>query len=134
MNAAVSAHVFAYGTLMRGFRLHVLLEGRARFVAPGRIAGRLFDLGSYPAVVPDPLGVVTGEVYRVDDADLWRALDSAEGPQYHRHEVAVHMAGGREVTAFVYWYVGPIDRAVPIPNGDYRSHAPARSIHRHPGA
>ena len=40
------------------------------------------------------------------------------------------MADGREVTAFIYWYVGPLDRGVPIPGGDYRAHAPARSIHR----
>ena len=128
-----AARLFAYGTLMRGFPLHPLLDGRAPYLGPGRITARLLDLGAYPAIVPDRLGVVLGEVYEVDEA-LWRALDSAEGPQYHRHEVAVRMAGGQEVTAFAYWYGGPIDRAVPIPNGDYRSHAPARSIHRHPGA
>ena len=70
-----------------------------------------------------------GEVYRLKDPALWRALDSAEGSQYHRREVGVRMAGGWQVTACIYWYVGPLDRAVPIPGGDYRAHSPAKSIH-----
>ena len=115
---------------MRGFPLHRMIEGRAEFMGHGTVAARLVDLGSYPAAVPDPHGIVVGEVYRLRDADLWRALDSVEGPQYHRDEVRVRMADGREVTAFTYWYVGPLDRGIPIPGGNYRDHAPARSIHR----
>ena len=121
---------FVYGTLMRGFRLHRLIEGQTEHVGDGTVAARLLDLGSYPAAVPDANGTVIGEVYRLRDRDLWRVLDSTEGPQYHRDEVAVRMADDREVTAFIYWYVGPLDRGVPIPGGNYRAHAPARSIHR----
>jgi len=122
--------IFVYGTLMSGFRLHRLLAKRSEHVGNGTVAARLLDLGSYPAAVRDAHGTVAGEVYRLDDRDLLRVLDSAEGPQYHRQEVAVRMADGREVMAFIYWYVGPLDRGVPIPGGDYRAHAPARSIHR----
>jgi len=121
---------FFYGTLMRGFPLHQLIAGRAEYAGSGTVAARLLDLGTYPAAVRDPRGSVVGEVYRLHDTRLWRVLDSAEGPQYHRDEVAVRMAGGREVAAFIYWYVGPLDRGIPIPGGDYRAHAPARSIHR----
>ena len=120
---------FVYGTLMRGFPLHRLIEGRAEYRGQGMVAARLLDLGSYPAAVRDAHGVVIGEVYRLRDTRLWRVLDSAEGPQYHRGEVEVRMADGRAVTAFIYWYVGPLDRGMPIPGGDYRAHAPARSIH-----
>ena len=127
---ADGGHAFVYGTLRRGFPLHRLLETRAEYLGIGRVAARLFDLGTYRAVVPDRDGVVVGEVYRVTDAETWRGLDSAEGPQYHREEVTVRMADGREVTAFIYWYVGPLDRGVPIPGGDYGTHAPTRSIHR----
>ena len=122
--------VFVYGTLRRGFALHRLIAERAAPLGEGTVRARLFDLGAYPGAVPDAHGAVVGEVYRLADADLWRVLDSTEGPQYHREEVGVRMAGGRLVTAFIYWFVGPIDRAVPIPGGDYRAHAPARSIHR----
>jgi gamma-glutamylcyclotransferase (GGCT)/AIG2-like uncharacterized protein YtfP len=122
--------LFAYGTLMRGFPLHGLLAGRAEYVGPGRVAGRLFDLGRYPAAVPDPHGVIAGEIYRAADAALWSALDSAEGPQYHRQQVSVETACGPAAAAFIYRYRGPV-RGVPIPGGDYRAHAPARAMH-HP--
>jgi gamma-glutamylcyclotransferase (GGCT)/AIG2-like uncharacterized protein YtfP len=121
---------------MAGFPLHPLLAGLAEAVGPGRIHGRLLDLGAYPGATPAAFGRVRGEVYRVRRPEAWASLDYAEGPQYHRDEVAVELDGGGQVTAFVYWYRGPLDRGVPIPDGDYRAHAPARSIHytpRHPG-
>ena len=121
--------LFVYGTLMRGFRLHALLEGRADSVGEGEVAGLLFDLGRYPAALRDGGGVIRGEVYRLTDPGLWRALDSAEGSQYHRGEVGVRLAGGRQATAYIYWYVKPVGLAVPIPGGDYRAHSPAQSIY-----
>ena len=123
--------LFVYGTLMRGFRLHALLESRADFVGDGGVAGLLFDLGRYPAALRDGGGVIRGEVYRFKDPGLWLALDSAEGSQYHRGEGGVRLAGARRVTAYIYWYVGPLRLAVPIPGGDYRAHVPAKSIY-HP--
>ena len=121
---------FVYGTLMHGFPLHRLIEGRAEYLGPGTVAARLIDLGTYPAAVANAHATVVGEVYRLRDPELWGALDSAEGPQYHRGEAVVRMADNREVAAFIYWYVGPLDRGVPVPGGDYRAHVPARSIHR----
>jgi gamma-glutamylcyclotransferase (GGCT)/AIG2-like uncharacterized protein YtfP len=128
--AARSAELlFTYGTLMRGFRLHRLLAGRAEFLTRGQVGARIIDLGSYPGAVPDPAATIHGEVYRVADPALWAALDSAEGPQYHRRVVTVRSEAGRELAASVYWYIGPLDRGVPIPGGDYRAHAPATSIY-----
>jgi gamma-glutamylcyclotransferase (GGCT)/AIG2-like uncharacterized protein YtfP len=126
--------LFTYGTLMRGFRLHRLLDGRAVFVGAGQVIGRLVDLGAYPGALADPGGTsaIHGEVYRVGEPALWGALDSAEGPQYHRREVVVRSGDGREWVACIYWYVGPLDRGVPIPGGDYRAHAPATSIYHQP--
>jgi gamma-glutamylcyclotransferase (GGCT)/AIG2-like uncharacterized protein YtfP len=124
--------LFAYGTLMRGFRLHRLLEGRAAYLGRGRVAGRIVDLGSYPGAVTDPHGALHGEIYRIGDPALWAALDSAEGAQYHRGEVTVRSEDGREMAACIYWYAGPLDRGVPIPGGDYRAHAPATSIYHQP--
>jgi gamma-glutamylcyclotransferase (GGCT)/AIG2-like uncharacterized protein YtfP len=117
---------------MRGFRLHRLLAGRAELVAHGQARARLVDLGSYPGAVPDPVGRVRGEVYRVVDPALWAVLDSAEGPQYHRREITVRSEDGHELAACMYWYIGPLDRGVPIPGGDYRAHAPAMSIYHQP--
>jgi gamma-glutamylcyclotransferase (GGCT)/AIG2-like uncharacterized protein YtfP len=122
--------LFVYGTLMRGFTLHRILEGRVEYLGAGTVEAHLLDLGCYPAAVREAHGVVTGEVYRVSEPRLWTALDSAEGPQYHREEATVRMADAREVLAFVYWYAGPLDRGVPIPGGDYRAHLPPVSIHK----
>ena len=122
--------LFVYGTLMRGLALHRLLEGRSRYVGEGTVAARLVDLGAYPGAVPDAHARVAGELYDVDDV-AWSALDSAEGPQYHRGEIGVLMRDGAERVACIYWYRGPL-RGVPIPGGDYRAHAPARSIHHDP--
>lgn len=126
--------LFTYGTLMRGFRLHRLLAERAEYLGDGQVSGQLVDLGSYPgALAPAAAaGVIRGEIYRVGDPALWGALDSAEGPQYHRREVAVRSGDGRERAAYIFWYVGPLDRAVPIPGGDYRAHVPATSIYHQP--
>jgi gamma-glutamylcyclotransferase (GGCT)/AIG2-like uncharacterized protein YtfP len=121
--------LFTYGTLMRGFRLHRLLAGRAELVARGSVGARIIDLGSYPGAVPDTAATVRGEVYRVTDPALWAVLDSTEGPQYHRRVVTVRSEDGRELAASIYWYIGPLDRGVPIPGGDYRAHAPATSIY-----
>lgn len=128
--AASSAELlFTYGTLMRGFRLHRLLTGRAEFLSRGQVRARIIDLGSYPGAVRDPAATAHGEVYRVVDPALWAVLDSAEGPQYHRRVVTVRGEDGRELAASIYWYIGPLDRGVPIPGGDYRAHAPATSIY-----
>jgi gamma-glutamylcyclotransferase (GGCT)/AIG2-like uncharacterized protein YtfP len=123
--------LFVYGTLMRDLPLHRLLQPAARYVGAGRVGGRLFDLGRYPAAIPDGLGTLHGELYRVEDPALWAVLDSVEGPQYHRGEARVATSDDDDpVSAFVYWYVGPLSGAVPIPGGDYRAHPPARSVHR----
>jgi gamma-glutamylcyclotransferase (GGCT)/AIG2-like uncharacterized protein YtfP len=121
--------LFVYGTLMRGFRLHALLEGRATYLGEATTPGLLLDLGSYPAALKSATGKICGEVYRLADPGLWRTLDSAEGSQYHREQAGIEQASGEQARAYVYWYVGPLDRAVPVPGGDYRAHAPARSIH-----
>lgn len=117
---------------MRGLPLHGLLAGHGTFVGEGSVAGRLIDLGRYPGAVPDSGGRVRGELFRLDSSAIWATLDSAEGPQYHRNRVTVMMGRRRSVEAFIYWYRGPLDRGIPIPGGDWRAHAPARSIHRSP--
>ena len=124
--------LFTYGTLMSGFCLHRLLTERAQYVGRGRVPGRIIDLGPYPGALPDAAGTLHGEIYRVLDPALWPVLDSAEGAQYHRREVIVRSEDGRELAACIYWYIGPLDRGVPIPGGDYRAHAPATSIYHQP--
>src|SRR6266850_998554 len=86
--------LFVYGTLMRGFPLHALLERRATYLGEATTPGLLLDLGSYPAALKSATGKIRGEVYRLTDPGLWRALDSAEGSQYHREQAGIEQASG----------------------------------------
>jgi len=48
-------HIFFYGTLMRTFPLRARagIDDWLEYVGSGRVAGVLFDLGSYPGLVVD---------------------------------------------------------------------------------
>jgi gamma-glutamylaminecyclotransferase len=88
--------IFVYGTLKRGGSNHLQLAGQS-FVQPARtVAGyRLFNLGSYPAMVTHAgdLEGVEGEVWSVDDACL-RKLDIFEGvPEGLYQRTAVRVLG-----------------------------------------
>ena len=70
-------HLFVYGTLRSGEGAAGLLRG-CRPAGTGTVAGTLYDLGEYPALVLDGRGVVEGEVWRCP-ADALDRLDEYEG-------------------------------------------------------
>jgi gamma-glutamylcyclotransferase (GGCT)/AIG2-like uncharacterized protein YtfP len=125
--------VFFYGTLMTGFdrRRRTGIDSMLDRVGRGTIRAALFDLGIYPAAVPDPDGVVWGEVYRTRDIDkVLAGLDEIEGhtpamPEvslYNRHEVPVTYEDGATGDVWVYFYNAPLGRAERIVSGDYLEH------------
>jgi gamma-glutamylcyclotransferase (GGCT)/AIG2-like uncharacterized protein YtfP len=114
-----AALVFVYGTLMRGYALHLLLARASKFLGEGRVHGRLLDLGRYPGLV-EGAGSVRGEIYRLDDSELLAVLDRAEGYNFGRRRTTVTLASGRRARAWVYRYRGRQEKAVLIPDGDYR--------------
>ena len=73
--------IFVYGSLKRGFALHRFLS-QQDFVATASTQPhyRLFDCGTYPAMVKVAVGgrSVKGELFRVDQQCLVR-LDDVEG-------------------------------------------------------
>ncbi len=74
------AYLFVYGTLKRGFSRNRFLANQ-RFVAPVQTVPRyrLYDCGSYPALVEDHQGVaIQGELWEVD-AKCIAQLDDIEG-------------------------------------------------------
>ena len=129
--------VFFYGTLMTGFdrRRRAGIDQMLGPVGRGRISAALFDLGIYPAAVPDPEGVVWGEVYRAGDIErVLEGLDEIEGyrpsmPEaslYTRVEVPVVYEDGSTDQVWVYFYNAPLGRAERIPSGDYLEHLKVR--------
>jgi gamma-glutamylcyclotransferase (GGCT)/AIG2-like uncharacterized protein YtfP len=117
--------LFIYGTLLPGLRLETQMQG-ARFVGAAQVPGRLVDVGRYPGLLRGD-GLVTGEVYDVDDAHLAR-LDTVEDmvpgdratSQYWREVVTV--AGGplQGQPVQTYVYNRSVDDCTPIAHGDYR--------------
>jgi len=129
--------VFFYGTLMTGFdrRRRAGIDPLLSWVGRGRIQAALFDLGIYPAAVPDPDGSVWGEVYRTDDLErVLAGLDEIEGycpeqPEaslYVREEVPVVYEDGAIDTVWVYFYNAPLGRAERIRSGDYLEYLKVR--------
>ena len=108
---------------MKGYDLHRVLARGARFLEPGKVRGRLVDLGRYPGMVTG-VGQVKGEVYRIEDPELLPVLDREEGYNFERSRVSATLASGRHARVWIYRYRGPRDGAVPIPDGDYRRARP----------
>ena len=117
--------LFIYGTLMPGLRLEAQMQG-ARFMGAAQVPGRLVDLGRYPGLLLGD-GVVSGEVYEVDDAHLAR-LDGVEdmvpgdrgASQYWREQVNVLSGPLQGQPVQTYVYNRPVDGCTPIAHGDYR--------------
>ena len=122
--------VFFYGTLMTPFnrtaQLH--LDHHLMFRGRGTIAAALFDLGIYPAAVPDVDSCVRGEIYEmINPRIVLDSLDELEGyragePEtslYTRAVTTVTVEDGSRVDAWAYFYNAPLGRAERIPSGDY---------------
>jgi gamma-glutamylcyclotransferase (GGCT)/AIG2-like uncharacterized protein YtfP len=129
--------VFFYGTLMTPFNRTARLQinEHLEFQGRGTIRAALFDLGIYPAAVPDADGCVRGEIYRMrQPATVLRALDELEGyrptdPEtslYTRTLTPVTTDDGSIVNAWAYFYNAPLGRAERIASGDYLEHLRVR--------
>lgn len=116
--------ILVYGTLRRGGSnaIERLFPG-SRFVGRAEVAGRLYDLGEYPALLQgDPVSLVIGEVYEVDDFTL-RSLDEFEATaDYVRRKATVNLGG----SATPCWYYGPVPESCEgkqsIDSGDWIEH------------
>lgn len=121
---AAPAHVFVYGTLLKGEHNHRLWEEDV--VQVRKAAARGFALhyvrwGGYPVMVPDPTGVVYGEVQTVLRGTNLTAVNRMEvGAGYTVEQIRVQVQGEpRPCTVLAYVYR---ERAVGslIPSGSWR--------------
>lgn len=126
-------HLFVYGTLLSGLASPTLagLMARLTFVGPATTAGELFDLGPYPAAVPDPAkaSAVCGELYALPaDPTTLSLLDNYEGhfadrpsqSLFRRTRVTVTRPDGGTCLAWMYAWNRPLTDARRIVDGDYR--------------
>jgi len=129
-------HVFFYGTLMQGFGLRHQsgIDPLIQFLGRGTVRGVLYDLGTYPALLPGE-GTVQGELYTmIDPATLLSLVDAIEGyrsddfagSRYVRRVVWVRPLRGLAVSAWLYTFNRRVGDGTWIPSGDYAAHVMGR--------
>ena len=64
--------IFVYGTLKKGKRLHDFFMKNAEFIKKDEINAKMFNLGSYPAVIKtrDKEAWIEGEIYKIPNRDF----------------------------------------------------------------
>lgn len=120
---------------MRGFpHLKELgVDKHLKYLGRGRMRGRVFDLGEYPAAVADKKTgeFVHGELFQVhNEKRVLRKLDEFEvaipsrnrKSLFIRRKVRIHTSEGEETFAWAYLYNQPLERASRIANGDFKKH------------
>ena len=119
--------VFVYGTLRRGFINNdatLAFRGGATFLTTGTLAGGLYSVGWYPALIEGEEGRVTGEVWELTTPGLMHVLDDYEGlfddgpPEYERALRRIETPDG-PLEAWAYLYLHPVDPMQRIPTGDW---------------
>lgn len=124
--------LFVYGSLRRGFPGPAFQYIAPYFtkVADGKVKGKLYDLGEYPAALPTTdEAYIVGELYQANSAEEFgwamAQLDDYEGvhPEegeeqlYERTATTVYTDKG-EFTAWIYWYKCDVTDKPVIESGD----------------
>ncbi|MDI3257142.1 MAG: gamma-glutamylcyclotransferase [Kyrpidia sp.] len=115
--------VFVYGTLLTGEPNHRVAAPHLHGVQPGRVRGRLYDVGPYPALVLDEAGrEIEGQWFEVTPEGL-KAMDDLEeyrGPGQNNFYERVRVRDAQ--TNRCGWvYVWADSRGYPeIPVGSWR--------------
>lgn len=127
-------YVFVYGTLMRGFVNHFLLEPYIVSIKPATILGKIRHfVEGYPMLFEGD-GVVYGELVEImNEIEALADLDELEeyyglgnvNNYYERQRKIVKDSSGRKYEAWVYLCPDArIDeisgQGIAIPNGDWR--------------
>lgn len=106
----MKSKVFVYGTLMRGYGNHSLLNNSS-YLGEGQLQGySMYHVSSFPGIVKsDTNNCIKGELYEVTPEELKR-LDrlEGEGHLYKRVTEEIKMAGQGLVHAFTYVWLGSV--------------------------
>ena len=113
--------VFVYGTLRRGGSNHFRMAD-SRFVAEGKVRGKLYRIDWYPGIVVDEnAGPVMGEIFETDALTI-AALDEFEGNGYRRVKIAVEWVDAGEsftAEAWIWEWLGETREDQCIASGDW---------------
>ncbi len=112
--------VFVYGTLLRGEYNHYILNN-AGFLGETetRAIFKLYDLGSFPAMVAGGFTGIKGEIYSVTP-NILNQLDSLEGHPNWYERIIVDLDS--KIKAYAYMMPEKFVRGRPeITSGDWRN-------------
>jgi gamma-glutamylcyclotransferase (GGCT)/AIG2-like uncharacterized protein YtfP len=127
-------YLFIYGSFLREAAPRTIrfLCKRLRTVAPATVAGTLYDVDGYPALLLEPSDVpVHGEIVTVGSASAWLRLDAYEGVDrlraqrstFRRVRTSATTNAGERVECWVYIYNRPLgDDARRVDCGCWRTH------------
>lgn len=125
--------LFVYGSLRQGFRhpAYAYISRYFTLVSEGKVKANLYDMGEYPAAIPDETSgrTLVGELYRINHPDElgWALaqLDDYEGlntenqePGLFRREPVTVYANGQTCQAWVYWFNGDTSGKPFVESGD----------------
>ena len=128
--SAANPYLFVYGTLRRNspHPMAAFLARNGRFVGLAKTAGRLYDLGPYPGMLPalHDNDWVQGDLYELDDAETVLAdldryeecpLGQPEPELFRRELAAVTALDGGSYRAWVYFYCRAVMESQRIASG-----------------
>lgn len=93
--------IAVYGSLKKGKYNHELLKN-AKFLGEAHIAGTLYSLGSYPALVEGNHELYEVEIYEVSDEDV-EFVDMVEKGAGYIEKVEQFVVDGQLIEATVYY-------------------------------
>ncbi|HZJ60785.1 MAG TPA: gamma-glutamylcyclotransferase family protein [Chitinophagaceae bacterium] len=123
--------LFVYGSLRSAFKSHAY-EYISRFFSfdgIGKVNGKLFDMGTYPAAVPAADTFIVGELYTIRNEEefSWAIgqLDDYEGVSFEPDEIQLFkrelvdvFTEDAKTMAWIFWYTGSVEGKPPIESGD----------------
>jgi gamma-glutamylcyclotransferase (GGCT)/AIG2-like uncharacterized protein YtfP len=132
MGNPATYHLFVYGSLRSGFRspAYEYISRYFIFVGEGKVKGRMYDMGEYPAAVPtEEDSFIIGELYAIKNQHefSWAIgqLDDYEGMTIEPGEPQLYVRGLADVfinntptSAWMYWYNGDTTGRPIIASGD----------------
>lgn len=125
-------YLFVYGSLRSGFHspAYEYISRYFDLVSNGKVKGKLYDLGEYPAAIPtDEETYIIGELYHIKEVsefswaigqlDDYEGLNVEEGEtQLYRRELQEVITDGKPYTAWIYWYNQAIEGKPLVASGD----------------
>lgn len=114
--------VFIYGTLLEGeSREHHMSQFSVQKIKT-KISAKMFDIGSYPAIILEP-GIVHGELHQIEPVEELDTLDHIEGFDGYVSECLYYRVLINTENGLTWTYVwnGSVTNLNEIPNGDWKN-------------